>query len=176
MGKSYGQISIRERCEISRLQAEGLSIRQIAAALDRSPSSISREVRRNATRTRGYDPEEAQVRARARMWSGSRLDRDDDLRERVLAMLKRSWSPVISDSKLESLSSRTRVSIGSSIARSLARITSIGGSICHAASRSGGGAAARVAAQSSRLRNDAPWLSALPRSPIAKRRATGRPI
>ena len=43
--------------------------------------------------TRGYDPEEAHVRARARMWSGSRLDRDDDLRERVLAMLMRSWSP-----------------------------------------------------------------------------------
>ena len=93
MGKSYGQIGIRERCEISRLQAEGYSIRQIAAALDRSPSSISREVRRNETRTKGYDPEEAQVRARARMWSGSRLDRDDDLRERVLAMLMRSRSP-----------------------------------------------------------------------------------
>ena len=59
MGKHYGQIGIRERCEISRLQAEGYSIRQIAAALDRSPSSISREVRRNATRTKGYDPEEA---------------------------------------------------------------------------------------------------------------------
>ncbi len=93
MGKHYGQIGIRERCEISRLQAEGHSIRQIAAALDRSPSSISREVRRNETRTKGYDPEEAQVRARARMWSGSRLDRDDDLRERVLAMLMRSRSP-----------------------------------------------------------------------------------
>ena len=93
MGKNYGQIGIRERFEISRLQAEGLSIRQIAAALDRSPSSISREVKRNATRTRGYDPEEAQVRARARMWSGSRLDRDDDLRESVLALLMRSRSP-----------------------------------------------------------------------------------
>ena len=93
MGKHYGQIGIRERCEISRLQAEGYSIRQIAAALDRSPSSISREVRRNATRTKGYDPEEAQARARARMWSGSRLDRDDDLRESVLALLMRSRSP-----------------------------------------------------------------------------------
>ena len=44
-------------------------------------------------RTRGYDPEEAHVRARARMWSGSRLDRDDDLRESVLALLMRSRSP-----------------------------------------------------------------------------------
>ena len=93
MGKRYGQIGIRERCEMARLQAAGHSVRQIAAALDRSPSSVSRELRRNATRTRGYDPEEAQVRARARRWSGSRLDRDDDLRERVLAMLKHSWSP-----------------------------------------------------------------------------------
>ena len=93
MGKRYAQIGIRERCEVARLQAEGHSIRQIAAALDRSPSSISREVKRNATRTRGYDPEEAQVRTRARRWSGSRLERDDALRDTVLGLLGHHWSP-----------------------------------------------------------------------------------
>lgn len=93
MGKQYGQLSVRERCEIARLQAAGESIRDIATALDRSPSTISREVRRNGTKTKGYDPEEAQVRARARTWSGSRLDRDDALRDRVLALLSLRWSP-----------------------------------------------------------------------------------
>ena len=78
---------------MARLQAEGSSVRQIAAALDRSPSTVSRELRRNATTTRGYDPEEAQVRARARNWSGSRLERDAALRERVLSLLRYGWSP-----------------------------------------------------------------------------------
>ena len=93
MGQQYGQISIRERCEIARLQAEGYSVRTIATALDRSPSTVSRELKRNGTKTRGYDPEEAQARARARTWAGSRLDRDDALRETVLTLLKRHWSP-----------------------------------------------------------------------------------
>ena len=47
MGCQYEQLSLEDRCEIARLQAEGRSIRQIAAALDRAPSTISREVKRN---------------------------------------------------------------------------------------------------------------------------------
>ena len=35
MGKSYGQIGIRERCEISRLQAEGRAWRRRAHAIER---------------------------------------------------------------------------------------------------------------------------------------------
>ena len=48
MGRLYEQLSLEERCEISRLRGSGSSIRQIAAALDRQPSSISRELKRNA--------------------------------------------------------------------------------------------------------------------------------
>src|SRR4029453_13295459 len=54
MGRKYKQLSLEERCEIARLQAEGRSIGQIAAALDRAPSTISREVRRNRGRQVGY--------------------------------------------------------------------------------------------------------------------------
>ena len=43
MARKYRQFSLEERCEITRLQAQGCSLRQIAAALDRAPSSISRE-------------------------------------------------------------------------------------------------------------------------------------
>lgn len=93
MGKHYGHISISERCEMARVQAAGRSGREIAAALDRSPSTVSREVRRNGTKTRGYNPEDAHMLARARRWAGSRLDRDDALRERVLSLLKHGWSP-----------------------------------------------------------------------------------
>ncbi|MGA0602090.1 helix-turn-helix domain-containing protein, partial [Caulobacter sp. KR2-114] len=47
MGRSYTQLDLEERCAIARLHEGGQSIRQIAAALDRSPSSISRELKRN---------------------------------------------------------------------------------------------------------------------------------
>jgi hypothetical protein len=50
MGRKYEQLSLEDRCEIARLQAEGQSIRQIAAGLDRSPSTISRELKRNRGR------------------------------------------------------------------------------------------------------------------------------
>ena len=54
MGKRYGHVTIEERCEIARLQAEGRSIRQIAADLDRSPSTVARELTRNVSRTGDY--------------------------------------------------------------------------------------------------------------------------
>ena len=46
MGNRYTQITIEERCEIARLQTAGDSIRQIAASLDRAPSTIARELKR----------------------------------------------------------------------------------------------------------------------------------
>jgi hypothetical protein len=42
--RKYRHFSIEERCEIARRRQAGESIRQIAAALDRSPSSIAREL------------------------------------------------------------------------------------------------------------------------------------
>jgi IS30 family transposase len=56
MGRRYEQLSLDDRCEIARLQADGQSVRQIAAALDRAPSTISREIRRNRGRQVGYKP------------------------------------------------------------------------------------------------------------------------
>ena len=45
MGKSYGHVTIEERCEVARLQAAGYSVREIAANLDRSPSTVARELK-----------------------------------------------------------------------------------------------------------------------------------
>jgi len=56
----YEQLSLDDRCEIARLCAEGRSIRQIAATLDRAPSTISRELKRNRGRELGYQPGYAQ--------------------------------------------------------------------------------------------------------------------
>ncbi len=93
MGLIYRQITIEERCEIARLQAVGSSIRQIAAVLDRSPSTITRELKRNQSRKGIYKPSYAHEKAWARRWSGSKLDRNSALREIVLSRLRAGWSP-----------------------------------------------------------------------------------
>ena len=76
MGKQYQHLSLEERCRIARLHEDGQSLRQIAAALDRPPSTISRELKRNGGRRVGYKPSYAHEQARARRWTGSRLERD----------------------------------------------------------------------------------------------------
>jgi IS30 family transposase len=93
MGHRYAQLSLEERCTIARLQAERRSIRQIAAGLDRAPSTIARELRRNAGKQTGYAPSWAATQSKARRWRGARLERDAALREEVLAALGRGWSP-----------------------------------------------------------------------------------
>jgi IS30 family transposase len=93
MGERYSQLTLEERGTIAQLHQAGRSRHEIAAALDRSPSSISRELKRNSGKQVGYKPIYAQEQTRARRWSGSRLERDEELRELVLDYLKRGWSP-----------------------------------------------------------------------------------
>jgi IS30 family transposase len=57
-------LSLDERIEIVDLRHAGLGIRQIADRLGRAPSTVSRELRRNAT-TGAYRPFEAHRRATA---------------------------------------------------------------------------------------------------------------
>ena len=93
MGTRYLQLSLDDRCRITSLQAEGRSIRQIAADLDRAPSTIAREIKRNAGRKLGYRPAYADEQTRARRWKGSKLERNGCLRQTVLDRLKQGWSP-----------------------------------------------------------------------------------
>jgi len=93
MGQRYVQTTIEERCEIARLRTAGCSIRQVASALDRAPSTIARELKRNSSRRSGYLPRYADQQSSARRWGGSKLDRDPSLRELVLSRLAHGWSP-----------------------------------------------------------------------------------
>src|SRR5260370_2566010 len=75
MGQYYGQLSLEERVEIYRLHAGGKSQNEIASALHRAPSTISRELQRNSRPTKvwrgGYEPVRAQQLAeRRRRWDG----------------------------------------------------------------------------------------------------------
>ena len=90
---TYGQLSLEERCTIARLQEAGQSCRQIAAALDRSASTICRELKRNRGTQVGYRPAYAADQAWARRWRGSRLARQPELRELVLERLAQGYSP-----------------------------------------------------------------------------------
>ena len=99
MGNSYDQLCLSERIEIYRLHEGGRSLRAIAAALGRSASTVSREIRRNGRRTKawpgGYQPERAQDLAdRRRRWDGRfKLARQPALRALVRDRLAMGWSP-----------------------------------------------------------------------------------
>jgi IS30 family transposase len=93
MGAQYRQFSLEERCKLAELHQAGQPLRQIAAALDRSPSSVSRELKRNHGVQVGYKPTYAEQQAKARRWKGSRLERNAELRDLVLDRLSRGWSP-----------------------------------------------------------------------------------
>ena len=110
MGEHYGHLGLEERCTIARLREDGQSIRQIAAALDRPPSTISRELKRNGGAQVGYRPGYAHEQAQARRWSGSRLERDEELRDQVLAHLAQGWSPEQVAGRLVHAKSSTTIS------------------------------------------------------------------
>lgn len=48
---NYKHLNINERIIIAQLKLSGLSIREIAHQLDRNPSTISRELKRNSYKT-----------------------------------------------------------------------------------------------------------------------------
>src|SRR5699024_11870981 len=85
-----------ERYEIARLYDQGLSMRQIARRLARSPSTISRELARNRDRRSGsYIPERAERLAweRQRRPKESLLARRPRLHQVVQDGLDKGWSP-----------------------------------------------------------------------------------
>src|SRR5688572_28632682 len=93
MGKCYAHVSLEERCTISRLSQAGKTIHKIAAAMDRAPSTIVRELKRNSGTKVGYQPAYAHQQAKSRHWRGSRLLRDSELQKKVLDRLGQGWSP-----------------------------------------------------------------------------------
>jgi transposase, IS30 family len=85
-----------ERYEIARLHDVGVSVRQIAVRLQRSPSTISRELHRNRHPRLGhYLPEAAHAMAwqRQRRPKPSKLAGNPALRQEVQQMLDKRHSP-----------------------------------------------------------------------------------
>lgn len=88
-------LGVLERERLHDLRRSGLSIRAIASAMNRAPSTISRELNRNTVSTRSYLPYAAHrlsVTRRARPRK-PKLVANERLRAYVQAKLKTKWSP-----------------------------------------------------------------------------------
>ena len=88
-------LTVADRVEIAQGLKAGWSIRAIAAHVDRSASVVSREVRRNWLKTRGYRLVHADCAAQQRRCRPQvgKVAGDEVLRSRVLADLGRSRTP-----------------------------------------------------------------------------------
>jgi len=93
--QQYQQLQLDERIALSKLQNQGLSIRAMARMLKRSPSTISREIARNAPSGQ-YSCTFAQqrsIRRRGHSRPAPKLVRTGALFAQVREMLGRKWSP-----------------------------------------------------------------------------------
>lgn len=93
----YQRLTFKEREEISRFLASGLSIREIADHLKRSPATISREVRRSCFHRKFYRAIAGQQYAFKQSHKTStnrKLDKNKKLRDFVAEhLVKKRWSP-----------------------------------------------------------------------------------
>ncbi len=88
-------LSGNERVEIADRLRAGESIRAIAAALGRAPSTVSREIRRNGRGDGTYRPFEAHRAAAGnrRRQRSARIGANHELHARVAELLSQRWSP-----------------------------------------------------------------------------------
>ena len=174
----YRHIDFEERCAIARLRKEGATIREIAATLDRSPPTISREIKRNSVSAGEYKPAAADEKARARRWRDPRLDRNDLLREAVLRRMEWGSSPPQVAGRLALEMVRPVISYESIYrfiaAQARGRRTTTGVTSCRRGRRRGVGARVRAAVPSRSSRAGARCRSGLRRSPGGKSLAIGR--
>ena len=92
----YIHFSIEEREKSMIMIAKGFSLRAIARELKRSPSTISRELKRNSNKNGTYSPSAAEKRYHKRRKNCGResiLLTDSPLKDFVVSTLKQCWSP-----------------------------------------------------------------------------------
>ena len=111
MGKNYDQLDIDERYEIYRLHQANTSLQAIGRLMGRSPSTVSRELRRNALPRGEYNPGSADRIALSRCRRLSRIERLNPLRTQVGDGLAMGWSPEQITSRLRLKGSEHSVSV-----------------------------------------------------------------
>ena len=91
---AYSRVTEEERNHIHRWRQESLGVREMAARLGRSPSSISRELARNTGR-RGYRPRQAHHLAQERALRPGPRRFTEEVRLDAEARLREGWTPEI---------------------------------------------------------------------------------
>lgn len=95
MTNQYPHLSFNERAELCLGLRQGESLRSIARRIGRSASTLSRELQRNKS-LRSYCPEDATFAYRCRRKAckpKNKIERDSDLKDTIIHMLKEYWSP-----------------------------------------------------------------------------------
>ena len=93
---SYTHFTRIERIKLGELKKKGKSIREIARELGRSPSSVSRELRRNQNKNGSYHYWRATILyilRRRKCHPASRLEEGTEIRRYVEDGLSRCWPP-----------------------------------------------------------------------------------
>lgn len=93
--KTYKHLTIQERETIQLMLWEKKSIRDIAKEINRLPSSVSREIKRNISGRNIYTPRASHNRALEKRKNRGRKDRlkNESVRNYVISHLKKKWSP-----------------------------------------------------------------------------------
>lgn len=92
----YKQLISEQRYTIFILLQNGMKKKDIAKAINVSPSTVSREIKRNSGRNGHYNLETAQrnVAYRKRRNPGNRNIEDSVKNEAIRLLAKEQWSPV----------------------------------------------------------------------------------
>lgn len=108
----YKHFNKDERNELAILLKKGYSRREIAEASGRSPSSVSREVKRNSIKG-WYEPNKANHKARVKRlrskYQGMKIRENRFLENYIHEKIKLSWSP-------ERIAGRLKLETGTSVA------------------------------------------------------------
>ena len=92
----FTQLSYRERQKIYRGLCDGKSQKEIARELERSPSTISREIRRNSDHMGYLYAGEAHVMAQERKYKNTpKIDKNLELKKYIIEKLKARLSPIM---------------------------------------------------------------------------------
>ena len=111
MGKHYSHFDLEERCELYRLHEAGIAQNEIALLMNRSASTISRELKRNSLPKGGYRAASADRIALSRRRRYSKIERSSLLERCVRDRLAMGWSPEQIAGRLKREQSEHSVSI-----------------------------------------------------------------
>ena len=91
---NYQQLTLEKRYQISALQKAGFNQKEVAEEIGVHPSTISRELRRNRDRVRGYSAELAHIQSvKMESTKKKRLSLTKPIERYIRAKLKQDWSP-----------------------------------------------------------------------------------